>query len=165
MPDDFTESRTTINLRTGSKICVLLAIPVVVLAAYWFWVPILIPTADGGMFGCGSAASPPTEAFPKGVCQNIADVNLYRALAALAAAVIVGGLGVTLFGVDRRTEVRRFDADDHLAAGAPRDLDTHRRSADDAGRGFTEPAPRHDDLPGRHGSSGHSAAGPLDYDR
>lgn len=110
MPDEMSETRTVLRLRTGSKICVLIALVLLVLAAYFFWTPLTLPRPDGGLFGCGSAANPPSDPFPKGVCVDLPTMYRFRALAALGSALLVGGVGIAFFGAEREFETRRVAA-------------------------------------------------------
>lgn len=94
------------SLRVGTKVCILLALAALAAAVYFYFVPVTLRTQTGGVFVCGSAASPPTEDFPRSVCQNLTDVYLYRSYLFVAVALVVGVLGAVMFGVDR-TQVER----------------------------------------------------------
>ncbi|GAA1787657.1 hypothetical protein [Nostocoides veronense] len=85
------------RLVTGTKVCIITSVLLIVLAAYFYFVPINI-TAQQGVFGCGSASNPPTEDFAKGVCQDLATINRIKAVSALISAFLVTGLGFLLFG-------------------------------------------------------------------
>jgi Na+/proline symporter len=130
---DDVETRTVMSLRTGTKICVLIGLAFIVLAVYFFVVPITsVRTTSGAVFGCGSAMSPAHGSFADGVCWRIADANRYRAYAALAIGIVTIIAGVLLFGVDRREEQRRLPRDHHdfeseetEAADVRRDQDWH----------------------------------------
>jgi len=107
---DDVETRTVLTLRTGTKICVLEGLAFIVLAIYFFVVPITsVRTTTGAVFGCGTAMSPSHGSFADGVCWRIADANRYRAFAALAIALVTILAGGALFGVDRREEHRRVN--------------------------------------------------------
>lgn len=127
MADDAPETRTLIHLRTGSKICVMVALCLIAVAVYFYFVPVSVMKDSGGVFQCGSAAEPPTSTFNKNVCAGITDVNLYRTFLFAAMAVVTAALGCWFFGVDRTVEERQ-----------PRSTD----DADDAPR---RPRPRRDD--------------------
>lgn len=74
----------------------MLAALLVVLAGYFYLVPIPLQTKDG-VFWCGSAMSPPTGIFPRNVCQQLPDVYRARAIALLVAALTTTVLGTFLF--------------------------------------------------------------------
>lgn len=114
MPVDTPETRTLIHLRTGSKVCVLVAVCLVAAAVYFYVVPVSVRTTSGGVFECGSALHPPTSNFQQNVCSDITHVNLYRAILFAAMGVLVAALGSWFFGVDRTIEERvdRFPDDD-----------------------------------------------------
>ncbi len=120
MPVDTPETRTLIHLRTGSKVCVLVAICLVAAAVYFYFVPVSVRTSSGGVFECGSAIHPPTSNFQQNVCSGITHVNLYRAILFAAMGVLVAALGCWFFGVDRTIEERidRFSEDEEAAEPA-----------------------------------------------
>ena len=80
--------------------CLLLAALFVVAGVYTLLVPINLPTANG-VFGCGSAVRPPVDDFAAGVCKDLATIYQLRAGALGVAALVVGGLGLLLFGTER----------------------------------------------------------------
>lgn len=106
MSSDVPETRTVLTPRTGTKVSLIVALVLLAVAIYWYFVPLYILSGTGQPFMCGSAQSPPTDAFPKNICGDIPTVYKLRALLTLAAALIVGVLGALLFGFDRRTEAR-----------------------------------------------------------
>jgi hypothetical protein len=101
--------------RTGAKICLIIAAVLVVAGVYALVVPINMPTAQG-VFGCGSGLYPPSDPFAVGVCQDLSVIQQLRAGALGLGALLVGGLGLLLFGVDRapRPARRRDDLDPAL---------------------------------------------------
>ncbi|RYG77745.1 hypothetical protein EU513_06430 [Yimella sp. RIT 621] len=114
MSADGYETRTVTALRTGSKIALLCGLPLLGLAAYFYFTPLWVPKGDvGGVFGCGSAASPP-DGWGRGACQGVNDAAKLRAIIALALGLLIPALGVALFGLDKRQERRpaRHDDDD-----------------------------------------------------
>ena len=147
MPVDTPETRTLIHLRTGSKICVIVAVCLIAVAVYYYFVPVSVTTSSGGVFQCGSAAHPPTSTFQKNVCEDITHVDLYRTFLFAAAGVLVAALGCWFFGVDRTVEER-----------TPRVYDDEPAEGDDdrpARRGSRRPADDEieDDLPRRRAAS------------
>ena len=149
---DDVETRTVMTLRTGTKICVLVGLGLIVLAVYFFIVPITsVRTTSGAVFGCGTALHPSTGGFADGVCGQIAAVTRYKAIAALVAAVLVVVLGGLMFGVDRREEQRRIprgDYDEDRRRGDyDREQDREPREEDRAERGATrsDDSTAHDD--------------------
>ncbi len=88
-----------------------------VAAVYYYYTPVLLTTSTGALFGCGSAAHPPTAQFPKATCLDAPNVNLYKAIALLASAVIVVVLGWIFFGADRTVQASpQREEDDALDA-------------------------------------------------
>lgn len=111
MAEPTTETRTVISPRTGTKICWLLAIPLLAAAAYFFWSPITLQSPDtGAIFNCGSAASPPSEGFQRGTCGDLSTVNSMRAMFLGGTGLLLAILGTALFGMNRRQETRQVAA-------------------------------------------------------
>lgn len=106
MSNDAHETRTLMSPRTGTKVSILIGLVLLTLAAYWYWTPLSFPATNGQIFGCGSAASPPTDAFPKNVCRTLPEEFQKRALFTAIAGLLVALLGSALFGFERRTESR-----------------------------------------------------------
>lgn len=104
------ETRTVIRLRTGTKICVLIGIALIAAGAYYYFIPVKIE-GSSGIFGCGSAAHPPSGNFQTSTCQDITHINLFRTYLLVAVGLITVALGSWMFGVDRTTEVRRARID------------------------------------------------------
>lgn len=125
-------TRSAISLRTGTKVCILLALAALAAAVYFYFVPMTVRTQTGGVFSCGSASSPPTEDFQRNVCENLTDISLFRAYLFLALALISAVVGTLLFGVDRSTVQRRprgYISEDGQFRAATEDPTT---AADDA---------------------------------
>lgn len=108
------ETRTVLTPRTGTKVCVLVGLAFIVLAVYFFVVPITsVRTTSGAVFGCGTGLKPAHGSFADGVCWRIADTNRYRAYAALGVGVVTIIAGALLFGFDRREEERQIPRGHH----------------------------------------------------
>lgn len=122
MPDDGYESRTVTTLRTGSKIALLCGLPLLGLAVYFYFTPLMVQ-GQNGVFGCGSASNPPTSDWAKGVCQGVPDAAKYRAILVLALGLLIPGLGVALFGVDKRQERRAIRGDRDVRGSRDEDDD------------------------------------------
>lgn len=142
MPEDI-ETRTVLNPRTGTKICILIGLAFIVAAVYFYFVPVTdVRTTSGSIFGCGTAAHPADNTFAKGICWRITDVEKYRAIACMVIGVLTIVLGSVMFGVDRRTETRRTrrhldDYEDRAAGEDPdwdRQTDGRRRNEYDGDR-------------------------------
>ncbi|RNI17290.1 hypothetical protein [Flexivirga caeni] len=142
---DDVETRTVMTLRTGSKICVLIGLALLVLCVYFLFVPVTsVRTSSGGVFGCGTALSPAGGSFAHGVCGDVTQENRYRAFASLAICLITVVAGVLMFGVDRREEHRaipRSQRDRDTGRGRDRDWDDDR---------FDESSVRHRHTDRRH---------------
>jgi hypothetical protein len=104
MADGPRQTRTVLTLNRGAKLCLLVAVLLLLLAAYLFIVPIEIQSREGPMFDCGSAARPPAAAFPKAVCGRLSRQGQIRAGFAAGGAVVTALGGLLVFGVARRTE-------------------------------------------------------------
>jgi hypothetical protein len=125
MPEDL-ETRTVMTPRTGTKICILIGLALIVAAVYFYFVPVTsVRTTTGSVFGCGSAAHPASSTFAKNTCWRSSDVQKYRAFAAAAIAIVTIIIGAVMFGVERRTETGRtrhsmdsYD-DDRRASNGP----------------------------------------------
>lgn len=121
---DATESRQTLNLRTGTKLYITAAVLLLIAAAYFYFVPVHLTTKDGAAFGCGSAGNPPVEDFAKSICLDSTVINLYKAYALAGAAVLMGILGYVFFGADRVKEHAAVGATKHdgSLSSAPQDV-------------------------------------------
>lgn len=96
------DTRIPVTLRTGARICLLLAAMLVVVAGYLYWSPLGKDTPNGFTVRCGSAESPPTATLDKAACGARADTRRAQVLATLAGAAVLAAGGVLAFGVRRR---------------------------------------------------------------
>ena len=103
------DTRVVRTLTTGSKICLLLAIPFLVAAAYFYFTPILVQLEGVGLFSCGSRFNPPKDAFDLSRCTDVYTLYGARSGASLAVGLIIAAVGVGLFGFSTRT-VERVDS-------------------------------------------------------
>lgn len=94
---DAHEANTALVLTDRTKLALMAGLLMLIAAVYFYFVPIHLPTQTG-TFGCGSASSPPTDEFGKGVCRDIPNVNLFRAYALGAAGILTAVLGHFFFG-------------------------------------------------------------------
>ena len=101
-----TATRVSVRPRLGTKICLLVGLSLLAIALYFFYEPLHTVSDSGGIFGCGSAASVPTDSFAKGVCGNLTDVNKLRTFLFGGVGLLVLILGSLFFGV-ARSEVPR----------------------------------------------------------
>ena len=104
--DQGPRGRTVTVLSLGSRLSIVVGLLLLVLAGYFFYVPIQFDT-QAGPFKCGSAARPPTDDFGKNTCAYRPMIMRYRALSVGLAAVIVIVGGVASFGAIRRREDER----------------------------------------------------------
>jgi hypothetical protein len=88
----------------GSKLSVLAALLLLVLAVYFLLSPAQVQARGGRNFDCGSAISGPATAFAEGICGSANDVQRAKAYASGAAALLVGVGGVVCFGFQSRRE-------------------------------------------------------------
>lgn len=131
MSDTTGESRTLTSLSDGARWSVVLGLPFLMLAAYFYLTPISLEQGgEGGLFYCGSAASPNVEADK--TCSAPETSNRYKAAAGLGSGIGVPVLGLLLFGTTRRTQssrdidLRRDDDRHDDADGLRRDEDSRR---------------------------------------
>ena len=99
-----TERRQVRIPSTGTRICLLLAALLLVVAAYFVLSPLMVTTASGSSWNCGTAMNPPSDQFGSGLCGQLNSSYLARGIAALAAAIVTGVGGLLLFGTVPRTE-------------------------------------------------------------
>ena len=105
MTETNAETRVVRTLTTGSKICLLVAIPFLVAAAYFYFAPTTVQTADGPL-ACLSTFRPPTDAFVLGQCADINKLYGARSGSCLAVGLLVAALGLRLFGFSTRVDER-----------------------------------------------------------
>ncbi|MET4078955.1 hypothetical protein [Janibacter sp. UYMM211] len=99
------EANGAISIPDSTKWSVILGLPFLMLAGYFYLTPVSLPQGGGGLFFCGSAASPNVEA--QATCDGPETSNRYKAAAALGAGLGVPVLGLVLFGTTRRTQSAR----------------------------------------------------------
>lgn len=100
------DTRVVRTLTTGSKVCLLLAIPFLVAAAYFYFTPIVVPLDATGLFTCGSRFKPPTDAFDLSRCAGVQRLYGARSGASLAVGLLIAAVGVGLFGFSTRADER-----------------------------------------------------------
>jgi hypothetical protein len=105
------------RLTSATKVSLLVAVSLLVVALYLLVVPIAMPTSQG-VFGCGSALRPPTAPFAVGVCQDVPRIYQLRS-ATVGLLALVVGLGGWFFFRQPRTELRAGSSAD-AAEPAPR---------------------------------------------
>lgn len=100
------DTRVVRTLTTGSKVCLLLAIPFLVAAAYFYFAPIVVQLEGAGLFSCGSRFNPPTDAFDLSRCTDVYALHGARSGASLAVGLLIAAVGVGLFGFSTRADTR-----------------------------------------------------------
>ena len=85
----------------ATKVCFIIAGVFVVLAAYLAFEPLRAIVQNGTSWGCGTAFSAPSDAFGSGLCGSINQVQAYRSIAALCAALVVAGGGYLLLSTTK----------------------------------------------------------------
>ena len=81
------------GLSLGARISLLVAVLLLVPAAYLLVAPLERPTSQGPPFGCGTAVSPPHTQFARSVCGDMNRRNLLRSGTLGVAAVLFGTPG------------------------------------------------------------------------
>jgi hypothetical protein len=100
------DTRVVRTLTSGSKVCLLLAIPFLVAAAYFYFTPIVVQIGGTSLFSCGSRFNPPADAFDLSKCTDIYAVYGARSGSFLAVGLLIAAGGVGLFGFGTRADVR-----------------------------------------------------------
>jgi hypothetical protein len=113
------DTRVVRTLTTGSKICLLLAIPFLVAAAYFYFTPIVVPLDSNGLFTCGSRFEPPSDAFELNRCSGVQSLYGARSGASLALGLMIAAVGVGLFGFSSRADDRAGSLTDERAGSTP----------------------------------------------
>ena len=98
------DTRVVRTLTTGSKICVLLAIPFLIAAAYFYFAPIVVQIDGTGLVSCGSRFNPPDDAFDLSRCVGVHSLYGARSGASLAIGLLIAAVGVGLFGYATRVD-------------------------------------------------------------
>lgn len=110
--------RTVASPTTGARVCLMVAVLLILWAVYFMIAPIQVIAANGRQFDCGTAVAGPTSKFATGICGSANSGNSKKALLLGAGAIVVGVGGFLTFGVDRREQsvrrrpARRSDGDD-----------------------------------------------------
>lgn len=104
MSDSAARRRVVTTPSTGAKLCLMIAVVVVVGAVYFLLAPVQVNSQSGRTFDCGSVMSGPSSAFAKGICGKANDLAGYRAAALGVGALIIGVGGFLVFGFERREE-------------------------------------------------------------
>ena len=105
MADTDTTTRVVRTLTNGSKVCILVAIPFLVGAAYFYFAPTMVQTPSGPL-ACQSTFDPPTDAFVLGQCKATIDDFGARSGSFLAIGLLVAAMGVGFFGFSSRLDKR-----------------------------------------------------------
>jgi len=106
------DTRVVRTLTIGSKVCLLVAIPFLVAAAYFYFTPIVVELDNTGLFTCGSRFDPPTDAYDLSRCAGVQSLYGTRSGASLALGLLIAAVGVGLFGFGTRTDERADTARD-----------------------------------------------------
>lgn len=99
------DTRVLRTLTTGSKVCLLVAIPFLVAAAYFYFAPIMVQL-DTGPFSCQSRFNPPTDSYVLGRCADVHGLYGARSGASLAVGLMIAAVGIGLFGFSTRADER-----------------------------------------------------------
>jgi hypothetical protein len=110
-------SRRPVWATVGALVFVVIGLAMLVPAVHTATAPVLLPTASGPPFDCGTAVQPPTKPFPVRVCGAQTRLAQQQAVAWGVAAVIVGVGGPVAFLVPTRGR-RPRRARRHGAEGA-----------------------------------------------
>ena len=86
------------------KVCLLLALPFLVTAAYFYFTPIVVQLGGTRLFSCGSRFNPPTDAFDLSQCADVYGLYGARSGSFLAVGLLIAVVGVGLFGFGARVD-------------------------------------------------------------
>lgn len=138
---DFSDTSAGPNLALGTKIAFLVAIPFIAYGIFNLFSPISdVRTQAGAVFHCGTAVSPPSDAFQSNVCRKINQGYMYKGIAFGGSGIAIAIAGYFLFttrpapqpdhraGLDRRSSRaprRDNDFDDRPAPRSQEVDETH----------------------------------------
>lgn len=100
------ERRVVRSPRVGARVCLLLAALMLVATGFFLTTPLRVTVANGQSWDCGSALSQPRDAFGKGLCGDVNDIAMSKAIAWAIGALITAAGGYLVFGAERRVETR-----------------------------------------------------------
>lgn len=98
------DTRTIVTLSTGARVGVVLALLLLIVAAYLFWSPIQLYPSTTFPIKCGSAANPPGDELGRAACGDVNIIRQWQAAGFVVAALVLAAGSVYAFGVRRRHE-------------------------------------------------------------
>lgn len=104
MADGDDDTRTVVTLSVGARVGAVLALLLLVGAAYLLWSPIQLYPGDGFPIMCGSGARMPGDNLGTAACGQVNVIRQWQAGSLAAAAVVVAAGSVYAFGLRRRRE-------------------------------------------------------------
>jgi len=107
------ERATARSLSPGAGSCLILSLLFFVGGVYFMLVPVQVHSAQGPL-DCGSALSPPRDAFAAGFCQSETELAWARAIASGTAGLAILAGGIWTFGW-RRAQSLEPDGDEDLS--------------------------------------------------
>jgi hypothetical protein len=87
-----------------ARVGIVLGLLLYVLAAYWAFAPLEVPTSQGPPFRCGTALSHPTDTFGRNVCGQLNNRTALKAGAAAVAGLVVIAGGFFVMPGARRAD-------------------------------------------------------------
>lgn len=104
MADHEAGTRMVVTLPVGTRVGSMLALLLLVGAAYLFWSPIQLTPSNGFPIMCGTAANPPEDDLGTAACGKINEIRQWQAGTLAVGALVVAMGSVYAFGVQRRRE-------------------------------------------------------------
>lgn len=101
------EVRDVLVLSRGARLGLLLAALLAVVAAVLWWLPVERLAPPAPPVPCGTAAAPVTAPAAVQLCGALAQRKRVEATGFAAAALVLAGGSVLVFGADRRRQVAR----------------------------------------------------------
>jgi hypothetical protein len=97
-------TRTVVTLSVGARVGAIIALVLLVGAAYLLWSPIQLYPTDGFPIMCGSGAQLPADALGTASCGKVNEIRQWQAGSLAVAAFLVAAGSVYAFGLRRRRE-------------------------------------------------------------
>jgi len=102
MTESGDETRTIVTLSVGARVGMVLALLLLIVAAYLFWSPIQLYPSATFPVKCGTAASPPGDNLGQAACGDVNMIRQWQAAGFVGAAIVLAVGCVLAFGVHRR---------------------------------------------------------------
>lgn len=120
---DHVVQRRGVSLKLGARIGLVLAVLMLVFAAFHLWAPVDITGRGGLQFDCGSVIDPPSGPLQVANCGRVVDRQRMIVIFTGIGALVVAAGSIYAFGMNRRRETyppaTAGRDDDVFASGGP----------------------------------------------